>query len=61
MPKLALGSTAWHELRRVHVRTLFDLEMVGAGPAGLDPATLSMLAAAPHAIRLRALCRGLAA
>ena len=58
---LGLGSTAWRDVRRVHVRTLFDLERVGAGPAGLDAATVPMLAAAPHAIRLRALCRGLAA
>lgn len=55
---LGVGSAAWHDLRARHVRTLFDLERM---PAGLDAATIAMLGAAPHAMRLRALCRGLSA
>ena len=56
---LGVGSRMWGILRDRHVRTLFDLERIGA--AEIDAATIAMLGAAPHVRRLRALCEGLAA
>jgi hypothetical protein len=65
---LAVGSEAWGRLRKVHVRSLFDLERAGRAVAealSVDPQAVSplvaMLTDAPHVVRLRALRQELAA
>ncbi|MBB5728140.1 hypothetical protein [Sphingomonas prati] len=62
---LRVGSAAARALRAVHVRTLFDLERIGAGalaePLGLEPAVVALLVDEPHVVRLRALRTVLAA
>ncbi|HEX8447438.1 MAG TPA: hypothetical protein VF649_12600 [Sphingomonas sp.] len=61
---LAVGSAAFRDLRRVHVRSLFDLERAGPAVAGvlaIEAAAVAPLAAmlldAPHVVRLRTLRR----
>ncbi|WP_129586388.1 hypothetical protein [Sphingomonas montana] len=62
---LRVGSAAARALRQVHVRTLFDLERMGAGvlaaPLGLQEEVVAMLVDDPHVVRLRTLRAVLAA
>lgn len=65
---LAVGSGAYCDLRRVHVRSLFDLEQAGrwvADVLAVEPVAVAPLVAmlldAPHVARLRAVRQELAA